>query len=166
MQVPKRKSEERNTFKADHFITRAKFDELQKQLEKFIKNIRPEAMQEVNRLAQTGDFSENYPYQMAKGRLRGINQRIFELEDAIKKAKIIEPSQNTNVVQIGHTITLEMDNKKKIYQILGSTESKPTEGKISYLSPLGAQLLGRQVGEIITLKLADKRVDYKITKIK
>ncbi|MCX6779299.1 MAG: GreA/GreB family elongation factor [Candidatus Magasanikbacteria bacterium] len=165
MQVPKRKSEQRNTFKADHFITRAKFDELQKQLEKFKKNIRPEAMKEVSRLAQTGDFSENHAYQMAKGRLRGINQRIFELEEDIKNAKIIEPSQNTNLVQIGHTVTLELENKTKTYQILGSTESKPTEGKISYLSPLGAELLGRQVGEIVTLKLADKRVDYKISKI-
>ncbi|MFH0814829.1 MAG: hypothetical protein V1902_01950, partial [Candidatus Falkowbacteria bacterium] len=79
MRVPTRRAEKniKNTF--DPFITQTKFDELKIKLEK-LKKSQPTAISEVQRLAEMGDFSENAAYQMAKGRLRGINQRILELE--------------------------------------------------------------------------------------
>ncbi len=77
MQVPIRKKETYIKPKPDPYLTEAKFQELQNKLEKFKTYTRPRAAEEVKRLAEMGDFSENVGYQVAKGRLRGLNQKIF-----------------------------------------------------------------------------------------
>lgn len=151
--------------KADPFLTSEKFAELNAKLEKLLKVSQPRATAEVSRLALMGDFSENVAYGIAKGRLRGINQRILELENTLKNAKIIKNNTNNNFVQIGHTVTVQSNNQEKTYQILGSTETNPTAGTISHLSPLGVALMGKKVGDVTKLKLADKEVEYKVVKI-
>jgi transcription elongation factor GreA len=112
-----------------------------------------------------GDFSENVGYQVAKGRLRGLNQRILEIEDHLKNAVIFHPNKNTQVIQLGHTVTLEVNGKEKTYTILGSAETNPTAGIISHNSPIGAALLGHGVGEEVKIKLTDKETSFKIIKI-
>jgi len=62
-------------------------------------------------------------------------------------------------------VTIERDGKIKTYQILGTTETNPTSGTISYSSPIGAALMNKSVGETIKIKLTDKEVFYKIIKI-
>jgi len=166
MQVPYRKPGKDSLIKADPFLTRAKFNELEKKLDR-LKNIsRPQAAAEVSRMAQMGDFSENTGYQYAKGRLRGINHAILDIENQLKNAKIIEPATDTNTVQTGHTVTIESNGKQKTYQILGSTETNPRKGIISHNSPIGSALIGSSVGDKVEIKLADKTVAYKIISIK
>jgi len=166
MRLPYRKPGKYMVQKADPQITEDKFNELQNKLEKLLKVIRPKASEEVARLALFGDFSENVEYQLAKGRLRGINQKILEIEYALKTAEIIKLNKNNNRVQIGHTVTIETAGQRKTYQILGSLETNPGGGTISHNSPLGSALLGHQVGETIKIKLKDKEVEYKIIEIK
>ncbi len=165
MQVPIRKKETYIKPKPDPYLTEAKFQELQDKLEKLKTHTRPRAAEEVKRLAEMGDFSENVGYQVAKGRLRGLNQKILEIEDHLKNAIIFRPNKNTQVVQLGHQVTIESNGQQKIYTILGSSETDPTAGVISHNSPIGAALLGRQVGEIVTIKLVDKEKKFKIIKI-
>ena len=165
MRVPIRKSEKYTYLKTDPCITQAKFDELTKKLDRLIKVNRPRESAEVQRLAMMGDFSENVGYQVAKGRLRGINQRILDITDLLKKAEIIRPDKNDNSVQIGNWVTLEQSGREKTYQILGSEETNPTAGIISHNSPLGAALLGKRVGDAFEIKLADRLVTYKIIKL-
>jgi transcription elongation factor GreA len=130
-----------------------------------LKNVsRPPAIAEVKRLAMMGDFSENYAYQIAKGRLRGINNRILAIEAELNRAEIIKP-KNTNFVQIGHTVTLETCGKQRIYQILGSAETDPASGKISHNSPLGNALIGHYVGEKVLVHQGDHSKEYTILKI-
>lgn len=165
MQIPKRKSEKNNQFKPDYLITKAKFEELQKNLEHLLKQ-RPGAAEDVARLSQLGDFSENAEYQLAKGRLRGINSAIFSLEQELNKAVIIDPQKQTDTVQLGHRVTVTNNqNQQKIYQILGSKETNPQQGIISHNSPLGTALLGKKIGETISFKAGDKEVFYKIIRI-
>jgi transcription elongation factor GreA len=165
MQVPIRKKETYIKPKPDPYLTEAKFIELKNKLAKLKDYTRPQAAQEVKRLAEMGDFSENVGYQVAKGRLRGLNQRILEIEDHLKNAIIFRPNKNTQVIQLGHTVTLEINGKQKIYTILGSSETNPSAGVISHNSPIGSALLGRKVGEKVKVKLADKEIDYTIIKI-
>jgi len=165
MQVPIRKKETYIKPKPDPYLTEAKFQELKNKLEKLKTYTRPQAAQEVKRLAEMGDFSENVGYQVAKGRLRGLNQRILEIEDHLKNAIIFRPNKNTQVIQLGHTVTLEVNGKEKTYTILGSSETNPSAGIISHNSPIGAALLGHSVGEEIKMKLADKETNFKIIKI-
>mgnify|MGYP001617736165 FL=1 len=150
--------------KPDLLITEQKLGELKKELEK-LKITRPKAAAEVSRLAELGDFSENAEYQHAKGRLRGINSAMIKLEHQINHAEVIKLNDKKNVVEIGHTVTISGEKKKKTYQILGSTESKPEKGIISRHSPIGSALLGHKVGDEITVKLANKEVKYKIIMI-
>lgn len=149
----------------DPKMTEEKYRKLDKELEKLLKKVRPELAKEVNRLSLTGDFSENHAYQMAKGKLRGVNSRILELENILKQAEIIKPNKNNNFVQVGSVATVEVGGKQKVYQILGSAEVDPTGGAISHSSPLGSVLLGKRVGDLAVLKLKDREVEYKIIKI-
>lgn len=165
MQIPYRKPGKFSLIKPDPILTPAKLTELKNKLHKLKERDRPMAAAEVARLAELGDFSENAEYQLAKGKLRGINNAILRTEHQINNAEIIEPSENIDTVQIGHTVTVESGGKQKTYQILGSSETSPQQGIISHLSPVGAALLGRGVGDTVKIKLAGKEVEYKVVKI-
>ena len=165
MRVPIRKPGKFTNLKQDPHITREKFNELQAKLERLKKNSQPRTIAEVKRLASDGDFSENAAYQIAKGKLRGINQGILEIEDLLKRAIIIEPKKNSGFVQLGNIVTVEVNGKQKTYQILGSSETNPERGVISHNSPIGKNLIGRRMGDNVRIQLSDREVIYKIVKI-
>lgn len=164
MRTLDRKSDKLNQAPSDPLMTEGKFNELQVKLDR-LKKSQPQAAAEVRRLAEMGDFSENFAYQMAKGRLRGINNGILQLERQLTLAVIIKPKK-TDRVEIGHTVMIENEAGQKTYQILGSSESKPAQGIISHNSPIGAALLGRRIGEKIKVKIGGKEIEYKIIEIK
>ncbi len=163
MRVPTRRGEKRPEPK-DPYLTPGKYRELSLKLER-MRNSRPGLAEEVKRLAEMGDFSENAGYQLAKGRLRGLNQRILDLENQLKVAVIIQAEEGTGKVQVGSRVILERDGKEKEYTILGSTESDPGRGIISHLSPLGAALMGRELNEIVEVQAASGKKIYKIISI-
>ncbi len=165
MQTPYRKKETYIKPKADPHITPEKFATLSAKLKRMTEIDRPRLSEEVKRLAAMGDFSENAGYQLAKGRLRGLNQRILDAEDLLKRAEIIVPNQDNGQVGLGHSVTVEVNGKLKTYKILGSAETDPLSGIISRSSPLGVALLGHKVGDIIPVALSDRTVEYRIVKI-
>jgi len=163
MQIPKRKPGKFAHLKQDQNITEKRFGALRDEVEKLKKFSLPRAAEEVKRLAEMGDFSENAAYQMAKGRLRSINQRILELEDQLKHAVIIKPAKDAKTVQLGGKVTIGAGGREKTYLILGSAETDPLRGVISQNSPLGAALMGCSVGDKV--KIPPKGAEYKIVKI-
>jgi len=165
MRVPIRKPGKYTHQKPDPHLTKKKYDELKTKLER-LKRVRPRLAEEVKKYASDGDFSENAAYQIAKGRLRGVNQGIVELEDQLKRAILIKRKKNTGCVGIGCTVTLQdADGKNKTYTILGSAEADPALGIISHNSPIGSALMGRKIGDQVTVPLKDKVLIYKIIKI-
>lgn len=164
MRTPYRKPGKYSQMSPDPIMTEDKFQELKNKLER-IKKAQPQAAAEVSRLAELGDFSENAEYQHAKGRLRGMNDAIFNLEKQLNQAVVIKSQKQISTVQVGHKVTVEINNKQKIYRILGSSETNPEKGVISYNSPMGAALIGHRAGDVVKIKLADKEVEYKIKKI-
>lgn len=164
MQVPIRKPGKYTNIKIDPKMTNQKFNELTEKLRKLKKVVRPPLIKEVKRLALMGDFSENVAYSIAKGKLRGLNQRIIELEDLLKRAEIIE-IRNTGKIQVGSTVTISDSKKEKSYQILGSSESAPERGVISHISPLGKALLGARAGDDIKVETQTGRKSYRVLKI-
>lgn len=164
MRVPFRKPGKYSQMKSDPLLTKEKFAELEKKL-KYLKSVQPSAAAEVSRLAELGDFSENAEYQLAKGRLRGLNDAIFRLGNQLKHAVIIETGSETDTVRLGHKVTVAVAGKQKTYQILGSAETDPRQGIISHNSPLGAALLGRKAGEKFNIKLAGKEAEFVVIKI-
>ncbi len=164
MQTPYRRKETYVKPKPDPYLTEAKFLELKNKLER-MKASHPALASEVKRLAEMGDFSENAGYQDAKHKLRGLNQRILELEAHLKVAVIFHPSNDIESVKLGHKVTIETDGKEKTYTILGGSETNPTGGIISHNSPIGAALLNHKVGDIIKVIINDKEKIYKILNI-
>ncbi len=164
MRLPFRKPGKFSQMKSDPLMTVVKLNELKKNLEK-LKKIRPSLAKEVARLAELGDFSENVEYQLAKGRLRGVNGGILKLERQINDAVIISTDKNNKAVQIGSVVIVETAGKEKTYQILGSSETNPEKGIISHSSPIGSALLGSGVGDMVEVKIGNKVVEYKIVKI-
>ncbi|HNX10793.1 MAG TPA: GreA/GreB family elongation factor [bacterium] len=166
MRVPTRKSSLKNPYtKPDPNLTWDKFNELKNKLEKLKKVSRPREAEEVKRLALMGDFSENAGYQLAKSRLRGINQRITDLENLLTRAEIISFGGSSGQVDLGNLITLVSGNIEKKYRILGSAETNPGSGVISHNSPLGAALMRHAVGDTITVEIGGRKKEYKITNI-
>lgn len=150
--------------KKDPYITKKKYKELEETLER-LKADRPAAAQEVARLAELGDFSENVEYQLAKRRLRGINTKMLHVENELRQAKIIEPKKGSTTVQLGHTVTVLKDGSMRTYTILGSAETDPTKGIISQNSPIGSALLGRTLGEKIYTEIAGTESELEIVDI-
>jgi len=164
MQQPIRKADKYLRGKPDPKMTQAKFDKLRADLAR-MKKMQPPLAAEVKRLALMGDFSENAAYQIAKGSLRGLNQRMLDVEDQLINAEIILPNKNNSAVSLGNLVTVEISGKQKTFQILGSTETDPSRGIISASSPIGAALLGKKIGETARVKLASKNAEYKIVGI-
>ncbi|MBU4216395.1 transcription elongation factor GreA [Candidatus Parcubacteria bacterium] len=165
MRTPQRKPGIYAGLKADQNITAEKFHELTAKLEKLKKVSQPRAITEMKHSAADGDFSENAAYQIAKGRLRGINQRITDITDHLKRAVIIEHNQNKDRVELGHKVTVEVNGKEKTFLILGSAETNPDNNVISNNSPIGSALMGKKIGDRVQVHLATKIVEYKIIKI-
>ena len=163
MRVPIRRSDKVPTEKIDTKITLEKYRSLSKTLEKLKNEIRPKESEEVKMLSTTGDYSENAGYQAAKAKLRRTNNKISKIEYILNRADIIETNPKSDEIQIGSLVKLEIDGKIKQYQILGSAETDPNKGKISYISPLGSSLLGKKIGEFVSINNLKK---YKIVEIK
>lgn len=164
MRVPTRKPGIYAGQKPDPHITQEKYDELVAKLER-LKRSRPKVIEEVKFQAAMGDFSENAAYGIAKGRLRGINQRMLEIEDHLKRSIIIKAASKDKV-SLGCTVTIETGGKQKAYTILGSSEVDPLHGIISHNSPIGSALMGRKIGDYAEVILKDKTNRYKIISIR
>lgn len=166
MQIPKRKGENNKLDDFDPYLTRKKYQQLQADKEKMIKIIRPKLVHEVQELAKLGDFSENAAYQIAKGKLRGLNHRLLVIEEKLKQAIIIDDQPSDNKIRLGSQVTVELNGKKYTYQILGSQETDPQSGVISHHSPIGSALLGHKVDDAVDVNINDKIIRYKIVKVK
>ncbi|PLX28588.1 transcription elongation factor GreA [Candidatus Parcubacteria bacterium] len=160
MQLPKRKLGKYAQGDEDFVMSKSKYDEIEREVEKLNKK-QPGAAKEVSRLAELGDFSENVEYQIAKGRLRGIMNAILKLENQLKNAEVVEHTGKSDTVSIGSTVTISDAHKDKIYTILGALEVDLDKGIISHNSPIGVALLGKKVGD----SLEFRGTEYKVVSV-
>ncbi len=165
MRVPKRRYDTNPQQNFDPHITQKQADEMQANLVKLIKVIRPKLANEVAEHAKLGDFSENAAYQMAKGKLRGVNNRILVLQNNLNKAIIIKTDKKNKTVCLGCQVKVETNGQQSIYTILGSQETNPDNCIISHLSPIGSALLGHRAGDKVEVEINDKIIKYKIIEI-
>lgn len=136
-----------------------------------LKHDLPAFIEETQRTAAYGDRSDSAEYKEAKSNLRRTNRQIFSIEDQLKRVVEIPNGTSSGKVQLGCTVILESksaDNKKtrKTFRILGPAETDPGQGRISHISPLGAALLDRSVGETVKIETPRGSQEYKILEIK
>lgn len=150
------------------FLTPEGLEDTKKELERLKTVERINVAKMIGEAKSYGDLSENSEYDAAKTREAQLELKILELENRIKNAKIItKDSLNTKVVGVGSKVTLydeEFDEEVQ-YTLMGSTDSDPANGIISNSSPLGAAILGKKVGCLVTVDTPAGEARYKIVKI-
>lgn len=133
-----------------------------------LKNVeRPAVVEAIEAARAHGDLSENAEYHAAKERQGHIETTIAELDDQLSRAMVIDPTKlSGNKVVFGATVTLvDEDDKKVKYQLVGQAEADAKDGKISYNSPLGRALIGRDVGDEVEVSTPSGDRYYAIKKV-
>lgn len=168
MQIPIRKSEQFKKYSDAGGaipLTGAGIERIKATLFALEKNELPQAIADMHRTAEMGDFSENAAYQEAKGRLRRINARILILKDRLARAKPISKKHASGFIELGSTVTLTINGAQKTYEIVGPAETDPSRGRISHLSPLGAALIGHAKGDRVHFSPGGTQTIYEILEI-
>ncbi|GAA4718307.1 transcription elongation factor GreA [Sphingomonas lutea] len=134
---------------------------------KRLKAERPEIVEAIEVARAHGDLSENAEYHAAKERQGQVEATIADLEDKLSRAMVIDPKTlSGDKVVFGATVTLLDEDEKKVkYQLVGLAEADANQGRISYNSPLGRALIGRQVGEDVEVTTPSGDRYYQIKKI-
>ena len=149
-----------------YLLTQEGLTKLSEELKHLINDRRKEVIERIREAAAHGDLSENADYAQAREEQSFIEGRIQEIEDMIKNAEIITASHHHSNVTIGATITVKIDGQEKTYTIVGSNEANPQQGKISNESLVGRALLGRKIGDSVTVETPAGPKVYEITVIK
>jgi transcription elongation factor GreA len=133
----------------------------------YLRGERPKIVDAIEEARSHGDLAENAEYHAAKERQGQVEAQIAEIEDRVTRAQIIDPaSLSGNRVVFGATVTvLDEADKKQRYQIVGMTEADARQGRISYDSPLGRALIGKQVGEEVDVTVPSGYRLYQVKKI-
>jgi transcription elongation factor GreA len=150
------------------FVTKQGLEELKAELRDLEKTKRPQVLERVSQARAMGDLSENSEYTAAREELSLIDGRIEELSDMLKRVEIIDEEQaskKTNEVQLGSTVTVTINGKKEVFELVGEWEADPAEKKISHESPLGMALMGKALNDKIEVEAPAGKILYHIVEI-
>lgn len=153
--------------KEKNYITPKGFLKLQNELHQLARVERPEVTRTVAWAASNGDRSENADYIYGKKRLREIDRRVRFLSKRIELALVIDPvAIEASKVQFGATVLI-MDDEglAKTVSIVGVDEIDTKHGFISWRSPVGSSLLGKEVGDTIEVQTPSRILTFEILEI-
>lgn len=152
---------------AEYLMTAESKKEIEEELNALKSTGRAEMVAKIEEARSFGDLSENAEYDIARDEQAKMEQRIVELEVKLENAVIIDSKVKTDMVRVGTTVTIRevASGKESKYQIVGSQDSDPFNGKISNESPVGKALIGNKKGEVVTVDSKNGRKEYKIEKI-
>lgn len=149
-------------------ITPEGYRRLQEELDRLLKVERPRNIQAIAEARAHGDLSENAEYHAAKERQSFIEGRIQELQAKLALAEVIDPSRiNQSKVAFGakvRVLDVEAD-EEYVFLLVGPDETDVKSGKISVTSPVGRALLGKEVGDVVTIKAPARTIEYEILEI-
>lgn len=149
-------------------MTKEGYMKLQEELDRLKKVERPQALQALNEAAALGDITDNADYRVAKERRDYIENKIKELDDKLARAQIIDHKDiNTDRVVFGCTVLLEdLESDKQVrYKIVGADEADIKNGRISINSPVAKALIGKKVGDIVTVHVPSGKKEFEILEI-
>jgi len=142
--------------------------QLEDELHDLKVNQRKLVAQKIKEAREQGDLSENAEYDAAKDEQRDIEARIEEIDKILKNAEVVvEDEVDVNVINIGCKIKIfDMEYEEELeYKLVGSTEANSLRGKISNESPLGSVLIGKKVGDVVSVDTHAGSMQYKILAI-
>lgn len=148
------------------YVTTTGMEQMKEELENLIQERRPEVIKALKEARALGDLSENAEYDAARNEQAQVETRIKELESMIEHAVVIE-NVNTEEVSIGTKVTIEYvdDDDTEEYSIVGVKEADPFNNKISNESPIARAILGRKIGDIVSVDSPNGKYAVKIVAI-
>ncbi len=150
------------------YLTYQGQQDLQAELDDLTNNRRTAIAKRLRFAIEQGDLSENADYTAAKEEQAFTEGRIRELETLLGNVVLIDDVQREKgAVNIGSTVLIAEDGEDpEEYRIVGSQESDPAQGKISFRSPIGAALFGKKVGDVVTAQVPNGEIKFKILEIR
>ena len=147
-------------------LTASGYAELEAELNDLRVNKRAENVQAIKEARSHGDLSENSEYDAARDEQAKIEARIQELEYKLEHAKIVDTADKSKV-NVGCEVTILYvdDDEEEKYTIVGSLEADPFENKISNESPIGSAIIGKKVGDVVSVNANGTSYDVKILAI-
>jgi len=145
------------------------YQKLKEELERLLKIERPQIIKAIAEARSHGDLSENAEYHAAKERQSFIEGRIQELQNKLALAHVIDPSKIVqDKIAFGATVkVLDIDtSEEKSFTLVGPEEADIKNGKISIHSPVGRSLIGKSIGENVTINAPAKTLEYEILEIR
>ena len=148
------------------YVTATGLEQMKQELEELIQVKRPEVIKALKEARALGDLSENAEYDAARQEQAQTESRIKELESMIEKAVVIE-NVDTDLVSIGTRVTIEYvdDDDTEEYSIVGVKEADPFNNKISNESPIARAILGKKIGDIVSVDSPNGKYDVKVVAI-
>ena len=150
------------------YLTQSGLDSLQTELDYLVNERRQQIAQQIAEAKAEGDLRENAGYDEAKNAQAFVEGRIRELKVKIFNAQIIDDSQTPdNQVALGRRVVVRENGyiAEEIYTIVGSTETDPSNGRISNESPIGKALLGHAAGDVVRVKAPAGEIEFKIVRV-
>ncbi len=150
-------------------MTPAGFKKIKDDLQNLLKVARPENIKAIAEARAHGDLSENAEYHAAKERQSFIEGKINELQSKIALANVIDPSTiSQDTIAFGATVkVMDVDtDEEKEFILVGPEEADIKAGKISIHSPVAKSLIGKEVGDEVTIKAPAKTIEYEILEIR
>ncbi len=149
-------------------LTKEGYDKIVAEHEELVSVRRAEVAERIKEAISYGDISENAEYDSAKNEQAELEERIYTLENMIRKAKIVqEEDVKGDVVNVGLKVKVKDIDAgfEEEYSIVGATESDPFNGKISNESSVGKALIGHRVGDKVAVEVPDGTINYEIIEI-
>jgi len=138
---------------------------IKKEYQELMGKRRQEIAQRIQKARELGDLTENAEYDAAREEQAQVEGRIAELEEMMKRAKVVKNSKHPKAIDVGCRVRVHLEGKDEEFYLVGAPEADPTKGKISNESPLGQALLGKKVGEKIEVEAPVGKLIYKILDI-
>lgn len=142
-------------------LTKEGLERLKSELHHLKAVKRKEIAERIKEARKYGDISENSEYDEAKNEQAFMESRIKDLENVLRNAKIIEDDNlETTKVGLGTTVELKDIETQDIYTytLVGSAEADPSDNKISNESPVGKAIMGREIGEVVSVEVPTANV--------
>ncbi|MEN4054121.1 MULTISPECIES: transcription elongation factor GreA [Sulfurimonas] len=145
------------------------YEKLQAEVKDLKEVKRPAVVKAIEEALEHGDLKENAEYHAAKEQQKNIDNRLAELQEILGNAQIVDPSELAHSkVSFGSTVVMtDMESDEEVtYTIVGGAESNPDMGLISFNSPLAKQLLGKEEGDEVKVRLPGGEKEFEIDEVK
>lgn len=152
---------------ARNYMTPEGAAKIKSELDHLLHTERPKLAARLSRQVSGNDSSDRQTVDLCRRRLRQIERRIEYLGVMVGRLEVVDPAdQDKEQVRFGAAVSVAEENgATTVYRIVGVDESEPESGWISWISPLGRALIGARAGDAVTVKLPERTVKLKISKV-